>query len=396
MNKNVLLLSLCQALLTTGNVILITVSALIGQRLAPSTELITLPLALQFVGLMLSTIPASLIMRRIGRQQGFVLGNCIGIAGSLSCATALLNQNFTLFCMGSMLLGIGIGFGTLYRFAAVDVSNPGQQGRAISLVMAGGVIAAVLGPNLAVSSNQWFSAAPFIGSFYTLAALYMLTLVFLSQVRIPRLSPDQQKETGRPIGDIIRQPLFFVAVLSATLAYSVMNLLMSATPLAMARCGFSFEQSARVIEWHVLGMFLPSFFTGHLIQKWGAPRVILSGSILMLLCCAINLGGQQEWQFWSALTLLGVGWNFMFIGATQMVTGAYSEQEKAKSQATNEFIVFSGVTLSSFSSGPLESILGWTTMNQIAIPLIALVIVAIFFLLRTERSRQTSQQGNIN
>ncbi|RRJ83616.1 MFS transporter [Aestuariirhabdus litorea] len=391
MNKNVLLLSLCQALLTTGNVLLIAVSALIGQQLAPSTELITLPLALQFIGLMMSTIPASLIMDRIGRRRGFVLGNCFGIAGALACASALLEQQFALFCLGTLLLGIGIGFGTLYRFAAVDASNPGQQGRAISLVMAGGVIAAVLGPNIAVSSNQWFTAAPFIGSFYALVALYSLTLVLLSGVDIPTQDHSRQSGQGRPLGQILKQPHFIVAVLAATLAYSVMNLLMTATPLAMARCGFAFDQAARVIEWHVMGMFLPSFFTGHLIQRIGALRVILCGALLMLGCCAINLGGQEQWQFLSALTLLGVGWNFMFIGATQLVTTTYEEREKGKSQAANEFIIFTGVTLSSLSSGPLESILGWTQMNQIAIPLILLAVGACLLLMRLPQGEGTTQ-----
>ncbi|WP_426415977.1 MFS transporter [Aestuariirhabdus sp. LZHN29] len=390
MNKNVLLLSLCQALLTTGNVLLIAVSALIGQQLAPSTELITLPLALQFIGLMMSTIPASLIMRRIGRQQGFVLGNCIGIAGALCSATALLEHEFVLFCIGTLLLGIGIGFGTLYRFAAVDASSPGQQGRAISLVMAGGVIAAVLGPNLAVASNQWFTAVPFVGSFYALAALYSLTLIILSRVSIPKLDRAEQQDSGRPITEIIRQPTFLVAVVAATLAYAVMNLLMSATPLAMARCGFGFDQAARVIQWHVLGMFLPSFFTGHLIQRIGTLRVILAGAVLMLCCCAINLTGQQEWQFWCALTLLGIGWNFMFIGATQLVTTTYKEREKGKSQAANEFIIFSGVTLSSLSSGPLESSLGWTAMNQLAIPFILTAAIASFALMRIQAGKDIS------
>ncbi len=369
---------------------LIAVSALIGQRLAPSPELITLPLALQFIGLMIATIPASLIMHRIGRQRGFVLGNCFGIAGALSCATALLETDFVFFCTGTFLLGIGIGFGTLYRFAAVDASPTGQQSRAISLVMAGGVIAALLGPYLAVTSNEWFTAVPFIGSFYSLVALYVLTLLILSRVDIPHIQHTHTHLPVRPLGQIIKQSTFIISVLTATIAYGVMNLLMSATPLAMARCGFAFEQAASVIQWHVLGMFVPSFFTGNLIQRFGAPVIMLCGAVCMLLCTAVNLQGQSEWHFLSALGLLGLGWNFMFIGATHHVTRAYRGDEQAKSQATNEFIIFSGVALSSLSSGWMEATLGWERMNQIAIPILFVATGAIIWLLLAQHKNATA------
>ncbi|WP_372737261.1 MFS transporter [Neptunomonas sp.] len=381
MNRSVVLLSLCQALLGTGNVLLISVNGLIGQSLSPSDALITLPIAMQFIGLMLATIPASLIMQRIGRRNGFYLGNSLGIMGAVISAVALLYQNFFIFCVGTTLLGVGIGFGTLYRFAAVEACRPEQKNRAISMVMLGGVLAAIMGPALAVESRDWISSQEFVGSFVGLMGLYSLALLLLSGVSIPRpVNAEAEKGPSRPLFEIVMQPVFIVAVVAAMASYTVMNLLMTATPLAMARCGFSFPQMAWVIEWHVLGMFLPSFFTGRLIQRFGSVCMMMLGGLVMLLCIFINLNGQSEWHFWSALFLLGLGWNFMFISATSMVTGAYTHQERAKTQATNEFLVFGMVTLSALSSGWLEVSMGWETMNVLMIPVLvwAMLIIAVF------------------
>mgnify|MGYP005991282227 CR=1 FL=1 len=381
MNRSVVLLSLCQALLGTGNVLLISVNGLIGQSLSPSDALITLPIAMQFVGLMLATIPASLIMQRIGRRNGFYLGNSLGIFGAVISAVALLYQNFFIFCVGTTLLGVGIGFGTLYRFAAVEACEPEQKNRAISMVMLGGVLAAIMGPALAVESRDWISSQEFVGSFVGLMGLYSLALLLLSGVSIPQpVNAEAEKGPSRPLFEIVMQPVFIVAVVAAMASYTVMNLLMTATPLAMARCGFSFPQMAWVIEWHVLGMFLPSFFTGRLIQRFGSVCMMMLGGLIMLLCIFINLNGQSEWHFWSALFLLGLGWNFMFISATSMVTGAYTHQERAKTQATNEFLVFGMVTLSALSSGWLEVSMGWETMNVLMIPVVvwAMLVIAVF------------------
>lgn len=381
MNRSVIILSLCQALLGTGNILLVAVNGLIGQRLAPSEALITLPIAMQFVGLMLATIPASLIMQKVGRRNGFFLGNSVGVVGAFVAAGALLYQQFALFCLGTLLLGIGIGFGTLYRFAAVEASPLEQKNRAISLVMLGGVLAALIGPTLAVESRHWWPEHLFVGSFLGLAGLYILALLLLTGVKIPKTEvthPEHARQ--RPLGTIISQPVFIVAVVVGMVSYAVMNLLMTATPLAMARCGFDFPAAAWVIEWHVLGMFLPSFFTGHLIQRFGAVNMMQSGALFMLLCIGINLNGQSEWHFWGALFLLGLGWNFMFISATSLVTLAYQGAEKAKTQASNEFLVFGTVTLSAFSSGWLESSLGWQTMNWLVLPVVLFAIATVWLL----------------
>ena len=381
MNRSVILLSLCQALLGTGNVLLIAVNGLIGKSLSPTPALITLPIAMQFVGLMLATIPASLIMQRIGRRNGFYLGNSVGIIGALISALALVYQTFPLFCFGTLLLGVGIGFGTLYRFAAVEACPPEEKNRAISLVMLGGVLAAVVGPALAVESRYWVSDQMFVGSFLGLVGLYVLALLLLTGVKIPKPQVLTEAEgVQRSLLEIVSQPIFIVAVVVGMVSYAVMNLLMTATPLAMARCGFSFPQTAWVIEWHVLGMFLPSFFTGWLIQRFGTTFMMQLGGALMLLCIAVNLNGQSEWHFWSALFLLGLGWNFMFISATSLVTGAYTESERAKTQATNEFLVFGMVTLSALSSGWLEVSFGWETMNWLMVPVVlwAMLTVLVF------------------
>ncbi|MGH1461538.1 MAG: MFS transporter [Neptuniibacter sp.] len=394
MNKNVLLLSGCQALLTTGNVLLVSVVALIGQGLTTNPSLTTFPVATQFVGLMMATIPASLIMKAVGRKNGFYLGNTVGICGALVCVWALGIQSFYLFSLGTFLLGIGIGFGTLYRFAAVEVCPEDQKSRAISFVMAGGVIAAVLGPQLALASQDMFGETQFTGAFVGLLFLYCLALVMLFFTDMPNIQITQVGQSEqRPLFEIMQQPVFIVAVVVAMMSYMVMNLLMTATPLAMARCGYSFSSAANVIEWHVLGMFVPSFFTGGLIARFGTYKIMYTGALCILLCIAINLLGTSEWHFWGALLILGIGWNFMFIGATQMVTGAYRPAEKAKTQAANEFMIFSLVTLSALSSGWLEDAYGWQAMNWMVLPLVLWALSVMFFIGRKQNASTIRTTG---
>ncbi len=379
MNKTVIILSLCQALLGTGNILLIAMAALIGQSLAPSDAFITLPLAFQFVGLMSATIPASMIMSKLGRRKGFYLGNSLGIIGAIGCTLALLYHNFFAFCVGSFLLGMGIGFGTLYRFAAVESCAPEQKSRAISFVMLGGVLAAFLGPALAVETKDLIADYPFTGSFIGVICLNIIAFLMLTQAQFQdSYSSQESAAPQRPLFEIIKQPIFVLSVVAATVGYVVMNLLMSATPLAMHHHGFSFEDSAWVIQWHVLGMFLPSFITGKLIQKYGAIKLIQIGAVFILLCIAVNYHGQSLWHFWSGLVLLGLGWNFMFISATHVVTGSYQPHEKAKSQAANEFMLFSMVTLSALSSGWLEASIGWTNMNLLMILVVCASILVVW------------------
>ncbi|MBA4502058.1 MFS transporter [Marinobacterium marinum] len=392
MNRDVWLLALCQALLNTGNVLLVSVNALIGQQLAPTAALITLPVAFQFVGLMAATIPASLIMQRIGRRNGFLLGNLIGLGGALTCLWALQVASFALFCLGTTLLGVGIGFGMLYRFAAVEVCRKGQESRAISMVMLGGIIAAVLGPNLAVYSRSMQLGVDFSGAFALLAGVYLLALVLLLWIRIPPM-PREQDGSARPLGEIMLQPRFLMAVLAGMVSFAVMNLLMTATPLAMNRCGYSFTSAANVIEWHVLGMYLPSFFTASLIRRFGEVSLMKVGAVVTLACIAVNLHGQSEWHFWAALFLLGVGWNWMFISATSFLTRAYRPAEKAKAQAANEFLVFGMVTVSALAAGWLESSLGWASMNILMIPVLVFTLLALFLLEPVRREAEVGARS---
>ncbi|MDO6513711.1 MFS transporter [Neptuniibacter sp. 2_MG-2023] len=380
MNKNVFLLSVCQALLTTGNVLLVSVVALIGQSLTVNPSLATFPVATQFLGLMAATIPASLIMKRIGRKNGFYLGNCVGISGSIVCIFALTADLFYLFSLGTFLLGIGIGFGTLYRFAAVEVCADEQKSNAISFVMAGGVLAAIVGPQLAIYSQTYFGEFEFVGAFIGLLALYTIALLMLFFTELPCEQEQNTYAPQRPLKEIASQPVFIVAVIVAMVSYVVMNLLMIATPLAMVRCGFTFPQAAQVIQWHVLGMFAPSFFTGGLINRFGIYPIMHLGALFMLACIGINLTGVSEWHFWTALLCLGIGWNFMFISATQLFTTVYKPAEKAKSQASNEFIVFGMVAVTALSSGWLEMTLGWQAMNWIVLPLVLWSIGVIFYI----------------
>ncbi|CAH6859472.1 MFS transporter [Vibrio chagasii] len=385
MNRNVWLLSLCQALLMTGNILLISVIGLIGKQIAPSASMITLPVALQFLGLMAATIPASLISGKLGRKRGFSIGNLVGITGASLATYALSQQNFYLFCFATFLLGIGIGFGTLYRFAAIEVCDENARHRAISISMAGGVLAAVLGPNLAIMSQQWSQDGLYIGAFASLIGLNILALVILQTIQFPKVSFSHQAPQSDPLSAIVKAPNFVGAVFAAMVAYAVMNILMTATPLAMIGCGFDFTKAAGVIEWHVLGMFVPAFFTGSLIEKFGSRMMILAGGVLFVFCIAINIHGESIWHFRAALVLLGVGWNFMFIAATGLFSQSYQPQNKAKAQAFNEFIVFGCVTVTALLSGWLESTAGWQNLNIYVLPFVLAVIILFAFSARKSR-----------
>ena len=385
MNRNVWLLSLCQALLMTGNILLISVIGLIGKQIAPSVSMITLPVALQFLGLMAATIPASLISGKLGRKRGFSIGNVVGITGASLATYALSQQHFYLFCFATFLLGIGIGFGTLYRFAAIEVCDENARHRAISISMAGGVLAAVLGPNLAIMSQQWSQDGLYIGAFASLIGLNILALLILQTIQFPTASFNSQAPKSDPLSVIVKAPNFIGAVFAAMVAYAVMNILMTATPLAMIGCGFDFTKAAGVIEWHVLGMFVPAFFTGSLIEKFGSRMMILAGGVLFVVCIAINIHGESIWHFRAALVLLGVGWNFMFIAATGLFSQSYQPQNKAKAQAFNEFIVFGCVTVTALLSGWLESTAGWQNLNIYVLPFVLAVILLFAFSARKSR-----------
>lgn len=386
MPLTVTLLSLCQALLVTGNVLLIAVSPLIGASLAPSASWSTAPVATQWLGLMCATIPASLIMARLGRKRGFVLGNIVGLTGALTAVQALIGEHFGLFLLATWLIGIGIGFGQLYRFAAVEAAPVPLRDRAIGLVMGGGVLAAFAGPWLSRVSRE-LGEVPFLGSFVGLAVIYALALVVLMLTQLPPASRTHGEGSALPLGKILRQPGFIVAVSAAMVGYGVMNLAMTATPLAMEGAGHHFNHVSMTIQWHVVAMFLPSFFTGHLATRFGAKQVIVTGCLLLVASALVAQWGTGLEGFNVALILLGLGWNFTFLPATGLLTESYRPVDKARTQAANEFLVFGTAAITALLAGPLVSGLGWATLNLLLIPV---ALVPLVVLVWQQRARQAS------
>ena len=380
MKRNVVLLSICLALMMSATSLMIATSPLIGMSLASSEGWATLPLACVFIGSLLSVFPASFLMKFVGRRGGFVVGLILGIIGACIATMAILGQNFYLFCVGSLTIGFFNGFGQFYRFAAADVATEAYRSRAISWVMAGGVVAAFLGPNLANWSSNWISDYPFAGSYASLILIYGLSIILMCWIRIPLPTVLERGSTGRRLAEITVQPIFVVAVLGAITAYGIMNLIMTSTPIAMIKTGHTFSQTAFVFQWHVFGMYAPSFFTGYLIKKFGVTRVMMTGLALIFCCVLVSLQGQSLSNFWAALLLLGLGWNFVFIGSTTLVTESYTPSEKAKTQGLNDFMVWSIVAITALSSGWLHQWAGWKMMNILALPALFISLVATIWL----------------
>jgi len=382
--RNVLLLALCQAFFMTSTSAIVTSAALIGYQLSADKALATLPLAMQFIAVMAVTVPASFLMKRIGRRDGFTVGLCIGLVGAGLAIVAIREANFALFCVACFLVGAFNSFGQYYRFAAADTAEDAFKSRAISLVMAGGVIAS-LGPLLANYSKDLLPGDVFAGVYLMIAILYIARLVTLRFVSIPRPGKEERQSGGRPLHRIMRQPVFIVAALGGMVGYMLMSLLMASTPLAMHGAGHGFFDTAQVIQWHVFAMFAPAFFTGHLIRRFGTSTIMSAGAVLIVICVAINLGGLNLAHFWIGGMALGVGWCFLFVGATTLVTESYSPAEKAKTQAANDFLVFASVACAALLSGVLHETVGWQAMNYIALPFIAVVLIALFVMLRMRR-----------
>lgn len=378
---SVYLLALCQALMMSSTSLMITASSLVCLTLTDDKSLVTLPLSLQFLGLMLTSMPASILMGRLGRKQGFLIGTLFGLVGALLMVYAVFNHQFWLFAVGSFLIGIFNGFGIYYRFAAVDMVSEQNRPKAISYVMVGGVIAAFVGPNLANFGQSMFPSEPFAGGFIYAVIIYLLIFVVISFIKFPKVISSQGKQAEpRPLRKVASQPMFIVAVICGMLGYAIMSYLMTATPLAMKHHAHDFSDTAFVIQWHVLAMFAPSFFTGNIIQRFGVLNVILTGGMLAVVCVVINLNGQTVWHFWAALVALGISWNFLFIGATALLTQTYREEEKSKAQGFNDFAVFTLVTIASLSAGVLQHKLGWQTVNYAALPFVAVIIMSVFWL----------------
>jgi len=379
-NPTVTKLALAQAIMMSVNTLLITSSAIIGFSLAEDKSLATLPIAIQYLAAMLTTIPASFFMQKFSRKTGFYFSSLIGAIGALFALYALVNESFIIFCLSTALFGVYTGFGNFFRFVASEISLPEEKNTAISYVLVGGIAAAIIGPNLAIYSKDLFDVS-FFGSFITVFILYALNFLNFSSMKLPAAEIiDPTKQIARPILQIIKQPVFIVALATALFGYSIMTFLMTATPLSMKAHHLDLTDIAFVIQWHVLGMFVPSLFTGHLINRFGFTWVTLSGAILILCAALVNLNGTSVNHFWMALALLGIGWNFLFIGGTTKLTEAYNNDEKAKTQAINDFLLFSAVTIASLSSGVLQFHFGWEVINKAVIPFIVITFTLIIWL----------------
>lgn len=381
--RNVPLLALSQALMLSGNSLIIATSALVGLALAADKSWATLPLAAQFIAAMLTSIPASLFMDRFGRKQGFLFAVLFGAGGAIVATLAIIHGEFWWFFMAAILFGIFNGFGSYYRFAAADAVDTALKGRAVSYVLAGGVVAAVVGPNLANWTRESIVAAPFAGAFASMIVIYALAFLTLSFIRLPPKPVRNDLNTApavRSLRVIACQPAFIVALICGMLGYGVMAFVMTATPLAMQHHAHNFSDTSFVIQWHVLGMFAPSFFTGHLIRRFGMSTILLVGAILGLLCVFVNLHGVTVMHYWASLLLLGISWNFLFIGATTLLTETYRPEERAKTQAANDFAVFSAVSAAVLSAGALHHHFGWQVVNISVIPLLLLILISILWL----------------
>ena len=377
--KNVAVLAVCQGLLLVNNSVLITINALAGYALASDKALATLPVTAYFVGSALTTLPLSFLMKRYGRRAGFTVGAGCAIAGSLLCALAIYLASFWLLCFGVLVLGAYFAAGQYYRFAAADSTPVNFRSTAISLVLAGGIVGSFIGPETSKLTKDAIAGQTFAGPYFSLIVFALMSMLALRWLDIPPLTEAERRAPGRPLGVIARQPAFLVAVLCATIGYGVMNLIMTATPLAMAACNHPFGDAAFVIQWHLVGMFAPSFFTGALIRRLGLMTVMLTGVALNVVSVAIAIAGVDVVNFWWALLLCGVGWNFMFVGATALLTESYAPAERAKVQGVNDALIFTVLVVSSLSSGALFSYQGWLTMNAVAVPFLALAGAGILW-----------------
>lgn len=385
MKRNLFVLALCQGLFLTNNIAFIAINGLVGFTLAPFSWLATLPVTGYVVGSAVSSIPAARIQRLYGRRFSFLLGIAFAVISALLCLYAAMTRNFALLVLATFIAGFYQANAQLYRFAAAELATSEYKEKAVSWVLAGGLIGAVLGPNLVVLSKDMFDVE-FAGAYLVLSVVGVIAAVLMSTIRFAPPAAKNSVPDGppaRPLIEIVKQPLFLLSILGASLGYGVMNLLMAATPLAMKTCGFPFKDAAWVLEWHVIGMFAPGFFTGALIKRYGAVRIMSVGVALNFICIAVALSGVEFAQFFIALFLLGVGWNFMFTGSTVMALGAYHPSERDKAQAAINFAVFFMMAISSFSSGALVTTSGWELLNYLSLlPMVVVTLALITYVIK--------------
>jgi len=376
---NVIALAACQALLVTNNAMMISIGTLAADTLATNKLLVTAPATAYIVGGGLATLPVSLFMKRRGRRAGFILGCCFGIAGAALAATAMAFQDFWLLVLGALVAGIYTGSGGFYRFAAADTVSANFRSKAISLVLAGGIVGGIFGPESSKVTRNLLETA-YLGSFLSLIVLAMIAIAILRSIELPAPTQEEQHGSTRPLRAIMSQPAFIVAALGGITAYGVMNLLMAATPLAMQMCRHSYNAAMLVIEWHIIAMFAPAFGTGWLVARIGVLPVMFLGVLLNVMAIAIAVSSITVTAFWLSMVLVGVGWCFLFVGGTTLLTETYTPAEKAKTQGVNDLLIYLTMAATSLTSGAILYKYSWNTLNASALPLLAVTALAILWL----------------
>ena len=376
--RNLGLLVAAQSLGGASPPIIISLGGLVGQQLSTSPSAATLPVSLYQLGLALSTLPAAWLMGRLGRRVTYMIGALMGAISGAVAAQGIAQSNFVMFCVGTAFAGFYAACVQSYRFAAADaVADSSKQANAISRIMIGGLIAGIIGPQVVIWTRDSLPDTPFAGSFYSQAVLALLALPLVAMLRVPKTTAKVVAGEARPLSEIARTPKFIVAAAAGVVSYGLMAFLMTAAPMAMVGCGNTVGEAALGIQWHVLSMFAPSFFTGKLIQRFGNRPITSLGLVMIGGAGVLALLGLDLFHFWGALILLGVGWNFGFIGATSLVTECYRPAERAKVQALNDFLVFGTVAVASFGSGQLLHTVGWNGINVGMLPLVAIVLVLL-------------------
>lgn len=391
---NVVRLAAAQALTGANSAVIFATGSIVGATLAPDMSLATVPLSMYVVGLAAGTLPTGAISRRFGRRWAFVIGTGLGTLTGLIGSLAILHASFALFCLATFLGGLYGSVAQSYRFAAADGASAAYRPKAVSWVMAGGVFAGVLGPQLVQWTMDIWSPYLFAFSFLVQAAVALIAMGIVAGVDMPKPAP-ADLHGGRPLLTIVTQPRFIAAALCGVISYPMMNLVMTSAPLAMKMCGLSVSDSNFGIQWHIVAMYGPSFFTGALIARFGAPRIVAAGLLLEAGAAGIGLSGITAMHFWATLIVLGVGWNFSFIGASALVLETHRPQERNKVQAFNDFLVFGMMAIGSFSSGQLLANYGWSAVNMVVFPPVAIGLVALSLAswARRRRARLAAAMG---
>ncbi len=384
--RNLSILFLCQLISSTGSIVVVTLGAIIGARLTENPALATLPISLMIVVTALTTIPATMLMRAIGRKNGSAIASLSACSAVLVAALALHSSSFGAFIVAGAMFGINMAFTQQYRYAAAESVEQKFASRAISLVLVGAIGGALIGPELVTRLQFLFPDVEYLGTLVVLAALYVVqSMLFLTLGPMRGEDHEDREPAARPLTEIARQPVFLMAVIGGTTSYGVMTFIMTATPLSMhVHDGYTLDLTANVIRGHVLGMYVPSLFTGLLIERLGTVRIMSAGALALLLACLVGLQGHSVMHYWYALALLGVGWNFLYVGGTTMLTFTYRMRERFKAQAVNDFCVFATSATGSLLAGTVMHLYGWNPLVTIPIPALLIVLVGLFAVRRNE------------